>query len=214
MSSISPIGVIVLKTEKKPFVGLKLELELNVDCAWWKPYIVLHLSACRTNQRLPHLIPSGFYRPIRVWILVKTFCNPHEPGVGSGWKFSLMISSTSSLGNMIQRFKRLMAKPAAGSRRTGVWFNPCYLVSHLLVTQAKLTSETIGRLRRPCYLSPLNLDAVKSLLGYDTQRSELNSIRVTSRELPFDSGKSISENIESCGEVGCIAPSTFLLFII
>jgi hypothetical protein len=33
MSSISPIGGIVLKNEKKPFVPLKLELELNVICA-------------------------------------------------------------------------------------------------------------------------------------------------------------------------------------
>jgi hypothetical protein len=60
-------------------------------------------------------------------------------------------------------------------------------------------------------LSPLNLDAVKALLReYVTQRSELDSIRVTPLVLPLDSGKSISENIESCGDVGCIAPSTSL----
>lgn len=47
-------------------------------------------------------------------------------------------------------------------------------MSHFLVTQATLTSGTIGRLRRPCNLSPLNLDVIKTLLSeYVTQHHQV-----------------------------------------
>lgn len=73
---------------------------------------------------------------------------------------------------------------------------------HSLPTQAKSTSETIGRLRRPCNLSLINLDTVTNLLREYVTQSQQSVELILIGGLAFQA-YGVHDRVTVDGELAC-----------